>query len=133
MMGARNAVMTAGRIMASTYREQVLELLEPTDLKTWKEALMTGVKVRDRTCMNLFAEMLKLVDRERDLVLVFVRALGYDKPEQLAEIVDSMRRAESMDEESLAAQSQRFLTDYLARNGKRLVILKEGDNGAEVS
>jgi hypothetical protein len=125
MMGARNAVMTAGRVWASTYRDQILELIEPSDLLNWKNALMTGVKVRDRTCMNLFAETLKLIERERDMVLVFVKGLGYDRPDQLADIVDKLRNAETWDDDVLAAHSERSLREYYAKRGKRLLIVDE--------
>lgn len=121
--GGRMSANASARAMASTYRDQILELVQPTDLTRWWCSLMAGVGQCDRTCMRLFAEVLRIIEPEKDLVLVYVQQLGINDPQQLASIVSRFREAEGMDEEALAERSERFLTDYYRSRGKRFVVL----------
>lgn len=130
---SRSEIAQVGKRNSLDYRERVLDLLQDKDLQAWWSALMAGVEACDRTCMRLFAEVLRLVDKERDLVLVFVNRLGYDNPDKLAETITRLRGTEAMDAEALLARAEKFVRDEYARRGKTVVIVDSDKEVADVA
>lgn len=73
-------------------------LAEPGNVKEFCRQVMEGVKLRSRTEMRLYPELMGMVGQERTLVVEFVNSLGVRGGEsELRRIVDSVRSAEGAD------------------------------------
>jgi hypothetical protein len=129
--GSRAEVHETGMRLARDFSGEFREMVTPADLRTFYEQLMAGVAVRDRTCMRTFAEALKLVNSNTDQVLAFLVGFGLRSPADLERVIRESRLAEGLDEDGMALRSERFLRDYYAVRGKRLVVLDQAKEATD--
>ena len=90
-------------------RGQALAVLEPDGMRDyllshplsrggrlWCDRVLQGVDRGERSCLRLYAEALKWVGAQTNLVAVFVQALGVRDESELKTLVESGRRLERL-------------------------------------
>jgi hypothetical protein len=96
----------------------------------WCDKLIEGVGKGERWAMNLFARVMKLVGADVEITNVLVQTLGDGAtPEKAQAAWSAYRRVQGVvqNEDALAQQVEQWLEAYYARQGRRLLVIRDGD------
>ena len=113
-IGARNDFSRSVYALVAQAGEDVREdLAKPENVRAYLDSLMSGVKGRDRTCMRLYAQVMKLVDAEKELILMVLRDSGMASMDELSALVASHREAAGVSAEQRFAVCMEYAGIYL--------------------
>lgn len=113
--GARDGFSRAVMGLVATQRDNVKALIaEDVEMANdfW-QALRHGVKLGDKTCLELYAKILKLVDEERQVVVMVLQQLGMSSMEELERMVEVHKDHANITPEQRAAVCGDYLEMYL--------------------
>jgi hypothetical protein len=83
-------------------------------VQAFMDSLLAGLQERDRTCMNGYMKLMKLVDAERTLVVEIWNRLGVRDAGEAQVLVDRAKSAGEQTPREAAETCVRFLEAYLA-------------------
>lgn len=93
--------------------------------KAYWNALREGVKLGDRTCLELYTRILKLADQEKTVVVTILHQLGMQSMEDLERMVRTHKDMEGVTPEQRASACADYLELYLNANpGERLMFVR---------
>lgn len=117
-------------------------IAEDDEMKGWFwEALRNGVRLGDSTCVRLYSDILKLVDAEKQVVVMVLQQLGMSSMDELQALVESGKDHENVSAEHRFAIVMDFAEKYVDANpGSREgavhrlggVMVRRSDSMAEV-
>lgn len=100
LMGGRKDLVKRARELVEVARATVeAEMASPESVRDFCEAINYGAtkEVMDRTCLNLKAQILRLVSQERVLLVEYVRQLGASSEDEARKAVEAYRSADGAD------------------------------------
>ena len=101
----RQLVAEAGDLVRS-------ELAQPEVARSWCESLKVGIAARDRTAMNLYPQVMKLVGEERRVVVEFVQGLGVRNEDELRSLLSMAKSVEGVGPHDGAERCVAYLEAY---------------------
>ena len=125
-VGDRQALTARARALVEVAGDTVrTELCAPEVVKEFCDTIRFGTSksVMDRTCLNIQAQVYKLLGEERKLVVEFCHSLGVSTEAELRSYVDAARSVEGATEHDTAERVTAFLETYLSRNPQMRVAL----------
>lgn len=81
------------------------------------EIVMDGCRKRDRTCLNIFAQGMKLVGAQIEMTVNFWQQIGIQDPAQGKALVERALKAQDLDPETAWRLSEQFVQDYRREHG----------------
>jgi len=118
--GARNQFTARVRELVDAAGDQTAEeLAAPENVKRWVSSLMKGVDVRDRTCMNLYAKVLRMVDNGEELLANVLRRLGEADEAKAAAYIAAAKSVEGAGPHEAAERCEAYLEAYYSMNEER--------------
>ena len=116
-MGARKEFSAAVRELVQQAGDEARgELARPENVAAYVTSLMDGVRVRDRTCMNLYAQTMKHVGEERRITVEFIHSLGARSEDELKRYVEAAKSVEGANPRDGAVRCAEFLRSYFDVN-----------------
>ena len=109
-----------GMALAETYPEQFKALLAPS-IPDYCEALVRGFKSGDRTCMRLYPEIMGAAGNMDELVRGILVGLGVGSLDDAKRMMERLRQAERVDEETQEAWAVAFLEERAAKTNRRFL------------
>jgi hypothetical protein len=88
------------------------ELASPAVVKSWCESIRQGVKLRSRTEMNLYAQVMRLLGEERRITVEFIHSLGAKSEDELRRYVDAAKSVEGAGPHDGAERCVAYLEAY---------------------
>ena len=138
----RHSVVSSGVLGDRRGRGKVLAMLEPDEMREyllaaplskggrlWCDRILQGVDRGERTCLRLYAEALRWVGGQGNLMLVFMQSFGARSEDELKELVDSGRRFKQLT--APEAQSLEHYRDE-ATELLRLVLIQRPEWSSQV-
>ena len=89
------------------------ELAQPSVVKAWCDSLREGIKLRSRTEMNLYAQVMKLVGEERRITVEFIHSMGASSETELRRYVEAAKSVEGVGPHDGAERCLAYLEAYL--------------------
>lgn len=125
-MGARREYAEKVRSLVAVQGDVVRESLASDEtVKSYCEALKEGVRLRSRTELNLYAQIMKLVGEERRIIVEFVQGLGVKSEADLQRLVGMAKSVEGVGPHDGAERCVTYLEAYFnAYPDQRPVALK---------
>ena len=80
------------------------------------KAIHEGLKVRDRTALHLYSQVMKLVGEERRITVEFINSLGAGSEEELRRYVEAARSVEGAGPHEAAERCVAYLEAYFNAN-----------------
>lgn len=121
---------TAHAIAAQPDASEAVKAKLAPHLDLFCDVLITGVRRRDRTAMNLFPRLLGLVGATQDMAAALLAQLGVQSLDVAKRTLDMARDASAVDERTLYDKALAHVVEYRKRNGMAPLI--EGPHRAEV-
>ena len=113
LTGSRSEVRAMANRLVEENRDVILsELAKPEVAKSWCDSLKAGIALRDRTAMNLYPQVMKLMGEERRIVVEFVQGLGVHSEADLKRMVDMARSVEGVGPHDGAERCVAYLEAY---------------------
>ena len=113
VLGQRKEFAAMARSLVEENRDAILmELGQPEVARSWCDSLKIGIKARDRTAMNLYPQVMKLLGEERRIVVEFVAGLGVRDEGELKRMVDMARSVEGVGPHDGAERCVAYLEAY---------------------
>ena len=125
LSGFRGEVATGQRQeMAAQVREMVAAagdtvregMCEPGFVRDYVKMLKRGALERDRTCVNIVSQVMKLVGEERRITVEFIHSLGASSEQQLRTYVEAAKSVEGASLDDSAERCVAFLEVYFNAN-----------------
>lgn len=131
LVGVRNEHVSVGKKLAEDYPEQMKALLAP-HLTLWVEQTVVGLRLRDRTAMRVFPEIMGALGAKSDLIKALVISVGANSPEHLKSAASSALDAEQIDEPTAYAQALDFVRQYRREHGLPALVEVPVEEAGEV-
>ena len=115
-MGARKELATHIRSLVAAHGDAIREqLATPEVAKEYCDTIRWGVTQRppDRTCLNQYASIMKLVGEERRITVEFIHSMGASSEEELKRYVDAAKSVEGAGPHDGAERCVAYLEAYL--------------------
>ena len=97
-VGARKEFTERVRGLVQQSGDRVREDFAASDVvRDYCDAIRAGIKARDRTSLNLYAQIMKLVGEERRITVEFIHSLGAKSEDELRRMVEAVKAAEGAD------------------------------------
>jgi len=97
-LGSRREFTERVRGLVAESGDRVREDFAAEDVvRDYCEAIRSGIKARDRTALNLYAQTMKLVGEERRITVEFIHSLGASSEDELRRMVEAVKAAEGAD------------------------------------
>ena len=125
-VGARRDLTERARALVAVAGDTVREeLCQPNVVKEFCDTIRYGSsrEVMDRTCLNIQAQVYRLLGEERKLVVEFCHSLGVSTEQELRAYVDAARSVEGASEHDTAERVTAYLEKYLDRNPQMRVAI----------
>jgi hypothetical protein len=112
-VGSRRDFAVTVRNLVESNRDAVLTQLATDEVaRDYADAIRIGIKKRDRTALNLYAQIMKLVGEERRIVVEFVQGLGVRNEGDLKRMVEMARSVEGVGPHDGAERCVAYLEAY---------------------
>lgn len=121
---------TANAIAAQPDASEAVKAKLAPHLDLFCEVLISGVRRRDRTAMNLFPRLLGLVGATQDMAAALLAQLGVQSLEAAKRTLDMARDASAVDDRTLYEKALAHVMEYRRRNGMPPLI--EGESRAVI-
>jgi len=96
-LGSRREFTERVRGLVAESGDRVREDFAAEDVvRDYCEAIRSGIKARDRTALNLYAQIMKLGE-ERRITVEFIHSLGAKSEDELRRMVEAVKAAEGAD------------------------------------
>ena len=92
------------------------KLAGPEYVGAFVDSLLDGLRERDRTCMNLYPKLMKMVDAERTLVVEIWQRLGVRDAGEAQVLVERAKSAGSQTPREAMETCGRYAEAYLRNN-----------------
>ena len=115
-MGKRQELAAHIRALVAAHGDAIREqLATPEVAKEYCDTIRWGVTQRppDRTCLNQYASIMKLVGEERRITVEFIHSLGVQSEEELKRYVDAAKSVEGAGPHDGAERCVAYLEAYL--------------------
>lgn len=113
----RDSMSRSGLALVESANDRLLAELADKDFEErFIAALKSGVMHCDRTCMNLYAQMRKLVGTQVELAVNVVNLIGAS-PDKARSAVRAMERVEGLSEIQAIRKCCAAVSEYSRRNG----------------
>lgn len=86
---------------------------DPAIVAAYVKAIHDGIMVRDRTALNLYSQVMKLIGEERRITVEFIHSLGASSEEELKRYVDAAKSVEGAGPHDGAERCVAYLEAYL--------------------
>jgi len=114
-LAARDSFSRMAMTLVEKAGEDIRErLAAPEMVHDFVTAIGAGLKVRDRTCMNLYPRLLKMVDDEKRLIVEIWSNLGVSGPEEARQKIAMAQSVEGASPHDGAQTCVGYLESYLA-------------------
>ena len=125
-VGRRKAYADKVRALTEVAGAQVREQLATPDVvASFCGAIKDGIVERDRTALNLYAQVMKLVGEERKLIVEFVHSMGAKSEDELRRMFMSAKQAEGADIVTAIERCTAFLEGALPMHEQhRQVVIR---------
>ncbi len=111
--GTRKEFAAMAHQLVEDNRNTILyELGQPEVARSWCDSLKIGIAARDRTAMNLYPQVMKLLGEERRIVVEFVTGLGVRDEGELKRMVDMAKSVEGVGPHDGAERCVAYLEAY---------------------
>ena len=124
--GSRREFTARVRALVEGAGERVREeFAEPDTVALYCKAIRAGIVARDRTALNLYAQIMKLVGEERRITVEFIHSLGARSEKELRDYVEAAKSVEGAGPHEGAARCVDYLEAYLNLNpGQRESVVR---------
>lgn len=125
-LGGRDAFSRMALALVEQAGDEIrTQLAAPGVVSDFVTAIHSGLKVRDRTCLNLYPKLLKMVDAEQRLVFEVWNMLGVKDAGEARAKIEMARSVEGMGPHDGADRCVAYLEAYLgAFPDKRSAIVR---------